>query len=212
MKVEQKSFPNYGYSISVLPEDVLDVIKKEISNLQISDKDKIYKNLAGHLESQYYLEESRDKLTPIILELATEYLLSWNFESEILRNNPTVKTISFKLDHIWANLQKKTEYNPLHDHTGVFSFVAWINIPYDLETEMNMPNVSSSNNPLATTFNFVYTNVFGEISALPFYAEKKHEGTIIFFPAKLKHLVYPFLTSDEHRITISGNVSLNDNL
>jgi hypothetical protein len=212
MKVEQKNFPNYGYSISALPEDVLDVIKKEISNLQTSNKDKIYKNLAGHLESQYYLKESRDVLTPVILELANEYLLSWNYESEILRNNPTVKAISFKLDHIWANLQKKTEYNPLHSHTGVFSFVAWINIPYDLETEMNMPNVSSSNNPLATTFNFVYTNVFGEISTLPFFAEKKHEGTIIFFPAKLKHLVYPFLTSDEHRITISGNVSLNDNL
>lgn len=207
MKVEQKIFPNYGYSISVLPENVLDVIRKEIDNLQIDNK--IYKNLAGHLESQYYLKESRDAVTPVILELATEYLLSWNFENEILRNNPTVKVISFKLDDIWVNLQKKTEYNPLHNHTGIFSFVAWINIPYDLETEMKMPNVSSSNNPLATTFNFVYTNIFGEISTLPFYAEKKHEGTIIFFPAKLKHLVYPFLTSEEHRITISGNVSLN---
>jgi hypothetical protein len=207
MEIEQKQFPNYGYSISVLPEDAMNMIKKEISDLQIENK--IYKNLAGHLESQYYLTESRNILSPIILEMATEYLLSWNFKHEVLKNDPTVTAISFKLDDIWVNLQKRTEYNPLHDHTGIFSFVIWFNIPYELESEMKMPNVSSSNNPLATTFNFVYTNVFGEIIALPFYAEKKHEGTIIFFPAKLKHLVYPFLTSEEHRITISGNVSLN---
>jgi len=207
MAIEQKSFPNYGYSMSVLPDDVLCIIKEEINNLQTNSK--IYKNLAGHLESQHYLTESRNTLSPIILEMAAEYLLSWNFKNEVLRNNPKADVISFKLDDIWVNLQKKTEYNPLHDHSGVFSFVAWINIPYNLETEMKLPNVESSNNPLATTFNFVYTNVFGEIIALPFFAEKKHEGTIIFFPAKLKHLVYPFLTSEEHRITISGNVSLN---
>lgn len=210
MEIQQKNFPNYGYSISVLPETVLSAIKEEINNLHTNSK--IYKNLAGHLESQHYLTESRNILSPIILEMSAEYLLSWNFKNEILRNNPKVDVVSFKLDDIWVNLQKKTEYNPLHDHTGIFSFVAWVNIPYNLETEMKMPNVASSNNPLATTFNFVYTNVFGEISALPFFAEKKHEGTIIFFPAKLKHLVYPFLTSEEHRITISGNVSLNDNM
>lgn len=214
MEIEQKIFPNYGYSISVLPENVLSAIKQEINDLQtnLDSKNKIYKNLAGHLELQYYLQESQDMLSPIILEMATEYLLSWNYKNEILRNNPKVDVISFKLDSVWVNLQKKTEYNPLHDHTGIFSFVAWINIPYDLETEMKIPSVDSSNSPLATTFNFIYTNVFGEVSALPFFAEKKHEGTIIFFPSKLKHLVYPFLTSDEHRITISGNVYLNDTL
>ncbi len=210
MKIEQKAFPNYGYSVSILPDNILNLVRQEIKDIET--KDKIYQKLAGHLESQYYLNESVDMLSPFIMEMATEYLLSWNFKNEIFKNNPLLDPISFKLDTVWVNLQKKTEYNPLHDHTGIFSFVAWINIPYNLEEEMQVPSVASSNSPLATTFNFVYTNVFGEISTLPFFAEKQHEGTIIFFPSKIKHLVYPFLTSDDSRITISGNVSLNNNL
>lgn len=210
MKIEQKHFPNFGYSISTLPADILTAIKQEVLEIKnnISTKEKIYKNLAGHLEYQFYIKESHQLLSPIILEMAAEYVLKWNYEYEILRNNPKEKIISFKLDPMWINFQQKYEYNPLHDHSGIFSFVIWVDIPYDLEKEMSVPSVHNSNSPLATSFNFTYTNVFGEIIALPFYAEKKYEGTILFFPSKLKHLVYPFLTSNDYRITISGNVQL----
>lgn len=212
MNIEHKPFPNYGYSMTTMPSDILDSIREEVVSIQqtISTRDKINKNLAGHLEYQFYLEKSQALLSPIILEMASEYVAAWNYSHEIFKNTPVINPISFKLDPIWCNFQKKSEYNPLHDHTGIFSFVAWINIPYDMHDEMNMPNVVTSNGPLATTFNFLYTNVFGEIVALPFFAEKKHEGTIIFFPSRLKHLVYPFLTSDDYRVTISGNIVLAD--
>ena len=35
------------------------------------------------------------------------------------------------------------------------------------------------------------------------------EGTMLFFPAKLQHCVYPFYNCDEDRISISGNIKLN---
>jgi hypothetical protein len=38
------------------------------------------------------------------------------------------------------------------------------------------------------------------------YVDKEWEGKIALFPAKLNHLVYPFYTSDEPRISISGNI------
>jgi len=34
------------------------------------------------------------------------------------------------------------------------------------------------------------------------------EGTMLFFPANLKHIVYPFYDCKEERISISGNISL----
>lgn len=212
MKIEQKQFPNFGYSIASLPDNVLNVVKKEVIKFKdnIDAEEKIKKKLAGHLEYQFYLRDSVELLTPIIFEMAAEYVLKWNYDSEILKNNPKLKVISFKLDPMWINFQQKYEYNPLHDHSGLFSFVIWVNIPYDLEKEMSVPGVHASNSPLATSFNFTYTNVFGEIISLPFYAEKKYEGTILFFPSKLKHLVYPFLTSDDFRVTISGNIQLNN--
>ena len=36
--------------------------------------------------------------------------------------------------------------------------------------------------------------------------DKSYEGKIIIFPANLTHGVLPFYTSDDYRITISGNV------
>ena len=36
------------------------------------------------------------------------------------------------------------------------------------------------------------------------------EGRILFFPAWLKHQVFPFYGTEEERITISGNISLYD--
>tara|TARA_B100000519_G_scaffold120473_1_gene103987 strand:- start:501 stop:641 length:141 start_codon:yes stop_codon:yes gene_type:complete len=36
----------------------------------------------------------------------------------------------------------------------------------------------------------------------------KMEGTMLFFPARLKHTVYPFYNCKEERVSISGNISI----
>lgn len=208
--VEQKHFPNYGYSLSKMPADVLSAVKKDIENIQTTadPTQKIVKSLAGHIETQKYLEHSAKQLEPYILEMAVQYILSWNYNKEIFSSHSCEKPLEFILDKIWINFQKKYEFNPLHDHCGIFSFVSWIQIPYDLQDEMNMPHVVNSNNPLASSFNFVFTNVLGSIQSLPFFPNNECEGTILFFPSKFKHLVYPFFTSDCNRISISGNLFL----
>ena len=38
----------------------------------------------------------------------------------------------------------------------------------------------------------------------------KYEGFMLFFPAKLRHCVYPFYETDEPRISIAGNLSYFD--
>ena len=40
-----------------------------------------------------------------------------------------------KVETTWVNYMKKTEFNPLHRHGGLFSFVIFIQIPYDLSEE-----------------------------------------------------------------------------
>jgi hypothetical protein len=211
MNIDQLHFPNYGYSLGKLPDDVLSNIKEEILVIKknISSKEKIHKNLAGHLETQIYLDKTNEIIKPYILDLAVQYITHWSYECEIYKNFPSNEPLSFELDKVWVNFQKKYEYNPLHDHCGVFSFVSWIDIPYELKDEMEMSHVTSSNFAMATTFNFVFTNIFGDVQSFPFFVEKQHEGTILFFPSRLKHLVYPFFTSNEYRISISGNLFLS---
>ena len=209
MNIEQLALPNFGYSISRFPDDVLLDIKSEIAEIKdnIINTPKISQQLAGHLENQFYLKKSKDILEPSIIELAINYTMFWKYQSRIYEYSRSAESpISFELESVWVNFQKKLEYNPLHNHTGLFSFVSWINIPYNVRNEMSLSLVMPSNGPVAASFNFVYTNVFGEVQNHPFFPEKVNEGDIIFFPAQLNHLVYPFFTSDDYRITISGNV------
>ena len=39
---------------------------------------------------------------------------------------------------------------------------------------------------------------------------KEYEGKMLFFPSKLLHQVYPFYNCDEDRISISGNININE--
>ena len=59
---------------------------------------------------------------------------------------------------------------------------------------------------LAYTFKFVYTTALGTIVNCQMFVEKGWEGRIVMFPAKLLHIVYPFQTSDDYRISIAGNL------
>ena len=119
------------------------------------------------------------------------------------------KNCSFVLSSFWVNFQKKYEFNPVHNHTGVFSFVIWIDIPVDFKKESKLPFVSHSNTPLTNCFQFSYTSILGQVSTSTYKLSPDYEGTMLFFPSKLNHTVYPFYSSNKNRISISGNISLD---
>ena len=107
------------------------------------------------------------------------------------------------LGPLWVNFQKKYEFNPLHDHGGMFSFVIWMKIPYDYENEKELPWVKGSNSE-QTVGNFVLLD--RSMNNHVFFMNKNIEGHCVFFPSNFYHMVYPFYTSDEERISISGNI------
>ena len=109
----------------------------------------------------------------------------------------------------WINFQKKHEFNPFHRHSGVFSFVYWTQIPYNIEDEMNLEFVKNSTKPCASCFSLYYSSLIGEMLERPFNLDKKDEGMFVIFPSKMNHSVYPFYTSNEERISISGNIRFN---
>lgn len=113
------------------------------------------------------------------------------------------KPASPVLGPLWVNFQKKYEFNPLHDHGGMFSFVIWMKIPYDYENEKELPWVKGSNSE-ETVGNFVLLD--RSMNNHIFFMNKNIEGHCVFFPSNFYHMVYPFYTSDEERISISGNI------
>ena len=52
------------------------------------------------------------------------------------------------------------------------------------------------------------SNILGNIKTFSYLLTPDYEGTMLFFPAALRHCVYPFYNTDEPRISISGNIAL----
>ena len=109
----------------------------------------------------------------------------------------------FKMSRPWINYQKKNEFIPNHIHDGSFSYTIWIDIPYDSDEELK------EGGEHASCFLFSYTDILGATSLHHIKLNKKDNGRMLFFPAQLRHQVYPFYTSDKYRISISGNVLLD---
>jgi len=75
-----------------------------------------------------------------------------------------------------------------------------------LNEELSLPNCKNSNAPLNSLFEFIFTDFLGRIVSNKINVDKSYEGTIIMFPSALNHTVHPFYTSDDYRISISGNL------
>jgi hypothetical protein len=112
----------------------------------------------------------------------------------------------------WINLQQKTEYNPMHNHSGLLSFVVWHKIPFLKEKEDlvgGSKNKAVNQERTNGTFNFVHHD--GEkVNCVSLGVDNRWENTIAIFPSDLMHMVYPFYTSDEYRVTFSGNLFIKN--
>ena len=199
MDIELFYFKNLAYVKSKVSSSTLEELKKEAKFiLENSNKFKKYnKTLAGNLEKEYSTHKSQEILKPYLISLANEF----HKHSTENEHYPQWKIID-----PWINFQKKYEYNPLHNHTGVLSFVLWVQIPYDLKDELSHPNCINSNASSNSLFEFVCTDFMGRIVKNKIEVDKSWEGTMIMFPSSLHHMVHPFYTSDEYRISISGNL------
>jgi hypothetical protein len=184
---------------SQVSDDILKQLKNEAKFiLENQNQFQKYNNkLAGNLEKEYLTHKSKKILEKDLITLANKYH-KYSKENEYYPN--------WIIDDLWINFQKKYEYNPLHNHSGDLSFVLWITIPYDLEEELSLPNCKNSNAPVNSLFQFIFTDFLGKLVTSGINIDKSYEGTIVMFPSALNHTVHPFYTSDDYRISISGNL------
>ena len=200
---EHHHLPNVGLTQGRIPSEIYQTLNKEIVEIHANDKDIVRMNpsLAGQITKEYQITKSLPILNPFLEEMAREYQKNWGSEITSMHSS------NLKVESVWVNMQKKLEVNPLHNHDGTLSFVAWLHLPFKLEDERNMENCKNSRTvELASTFQFVYSQVLGNVVNFPLFVEQGWEGRIVMFPSKLLHMVYPFQTSDDYRISIAGNL------
>lgn len=162
-------------------------------------------NLAGQIKNEIQVENAPDfVIRDILTKLDTPKLSSYSSGISILTENAP-----YTLHNLWINKQKKHEYNPVHTHSGLFSFVFFAQIPYDLkEEEKVFPRGTVDT---VSRLSFLYTTANGRIEQLRVPVDKSFVGKMIMFDAQTPHCVYPFYTSDDYRITVSGNIRLKVN-
>ena len=190
--------PNIPIYETKLPKDILDTLWRYIGKAT----DRLNHKLAGNIDESLILEDEEDTLLLFLTPVVERYL-----------NTIRVKISDYdkisselKLETLWVNYQKQHEFNPLHNHFGLISFVIWMKIPTDWKEQHELPFAKNSNGPLASDFQFTYTDILGHVQDYPIPMDSDKEGVILLFPSRLRHQVYPFYNCDKERISISGNI------
>ena len=196
---------NYGWIELPLNEGCVKHIRKCIKEgvkRNVSAKG----NLIGQIDKSYNIEDIDGLLLSQVLKpLSKEYENKWGHTHTRI---PCKQNYDFVLDDFWVNYQNQHEYQPIHDHGGVYSFAAWLKIPTHYEDQALIDNAKDAGSSWNSTFMFQYTNLFGEDVPYVYKLDPSHENTLLFFPSKLKHAVHPYYQCDEQRISISGNLWL----
>lgn len=194
---------NLGWLEKKLNSVEMNYLWKCVENRKESHK----KDLAGNIhESNVLVDENDWFFKNTVVPLCQKY--AEQFEN-IGSHVPTNQTHPYYLSSFWVNYQKQNEFNPLHDHNGVYSFVIWMKIPTRHEEQNKNPISSLSNAPKISTFNFHFTDILGRFRHFTYKMNPEIEGTMLFFPAKLNHIVYPFYDCEEDRVSISGNIQID---
>ena len=194
--------PNLGWLLHSLGDKEIDYLWNCIGE---GNKEKVNAHLAGNINSSFPLYDKNEwffkhTLCPLIRAYGDQF-------EDIGNNLPVLHAHPYTLKRWWVNYQKQHDFNPSHNHQGVYSFVIWLKIPTE-HAEQNKDNIT--NTPVRSAFQFHYQNILGQPKDFDYKLGKEYEGKMLFFPSKLLHQVYPFYNCDEDRISISGNININE--
>ena len=191
-----------------LDDSLMNQLKQIVDNIGRGEK-KMGQRLAGQLDDEYPITYSDDVIKFINSSLL-EYKDKINSFEKSYRppTNYDTQKVEIRNEQSWINFQKKYEYNPFHRHSGDFSFVIWYKIPYTSSDEAKIGPGQGKKQNKNGCFSFIYDVKEGDIQEKSYTGDTKREGTFLLFPAGLPHLVYPFFSTDEERISFSGNLFL----
>ena len=188
-----------------LPLNVMKRLKDYIETAQDNPTDTKALGLAGNISKSLDLVDKDGWFYQyVLIPLINKYIETfpaYSSDNFILTNDAP-----YTLNRLWVNFQKENEFNPFHNHSGLWSFVIWVKIPTDWREQHALPISANSTVPCASDFGFLYTSMMGDIQYYSYPLDKESEGHMLFFPSKLMHGVYPFYNCDEERISISGNI------
>ena len=189
------------------PQHVLDEVNKIYEERGIRELPATNKFLAGKIKDEFTLYHNEMNDSSKNFNNVSKKSLDW-FQDQFQNYLGVVekKSVTIRLSSIWVNEMYANEYNPIHTHSSKFSriglsSVMMLKLPSNYGKEYSRPD-----NPLNGQLQFVGSSG-GQFSFTDFRPDVKN-GDFFIFPYDMRHCVYPFNTTEEHRRTLAANVDV----
>ena len=207
-----QSGPNYGWVHTELEPNVVEYLWKIIRKGEKAN-DNYKQRLAGNVTNSLGIIDEDDYFQNHVLMPQVNIFRNNNGGSDPIRNFVQMDVgTPLRLTEFWVNYQYPGEFNPYHFHGGAYSFAIWLKIPYDWETQKDLPQFQGTKiqDRKVGCFEFEYVDMLGGIRNFAYRLSDQFEGQMVFFPASFRHSVYPFFTlpgeEDGCRVSIAGNL------
>ncbi len=205
----QFSLPTTPLLKCTLTNDIINYLWKRIKVARDENID-VKHQLAGNIEQSLQLTDENNYFFDNVLKGVCRKYVEDNPKVASFRNSISDLYISdLVLRELWMNSQLQNDFNPLHDHTGVISFVIWMKVPTSFKEQHEIQKCKNSANPAASDFQIVYNDITGAQRGYTIPMDQSINGTMILFPSTMLHQVYPFYDCEDERVSISGNLYYN---
>ena len=198
--------PNLGWIETTLKEEHIEYLWEIIKEAEKKNKDFKY-TLAGNISKSLELTDKNNYFYNEVLFPHAQRYFSMNGNKHPFRSEGS-HNVDLALEGFWVNYQMQNEFNPYHHHGGIYSFAIWLTIPTDWKEQNKLPFLEGikENDRKVSNFEFEFLDLLGNIKNYGYRLDKSMEGTMLFFPALLRHTVYPFYNCDKPRISVAGNL------
>ena len=123
--MECKSLPNQGYVEGVLKKSERDYLWSLIGEIDITDEKKKQKQLTD-IDNEF----ANTVLMPYVQTYVNEFGVPFKLN--------TTHSHDLCLNRFWSRISTEGDYQSIHDHQSVFTFVVWLKIPFDGNKERNI--------------------------------------------------------------------------
>ena len=196
MNTKKIELPNYAVLDVTLDKNVLDHLHHLVEKYEPDDAKQQWMLVDDDNRFQ------KEVLNPIIQEYVTDY----GFPEKLKTTH--IHDLTFQ--KFWANYTGKGEYQALHNHDAIWSFVIWLKLPAVANVEQS---VKDAMHPDAGDFILTYSDIIGRTRKVNWKLEKQYnEGHMLLFPSDLYHAVYPHFQTDEKRLSLAGDIVINSNV
>lgn len=195
--------PNIGYWLSPLDPQSMRPVWDELNVIEST----IDQTTPNGVSTKIELHDCKEHVASIVRMAINQYNIENNWPHQY---NVLGESRPLKLYNLWANFMSKTQYEPIHDHGGVMSFVIWLRIPYNIPEELAARPQVPENCNTSGRFSLHSINALGRIQHTILPLESTWENVLCLFPAPTHHSAFPFYSGDGLRVSIAGNFFFDD--